>query len=124
MTKHLLFLSLIAFTLASCNSDGLSNDDFRSEYIGTYTATKSSGGFDSPFGTDIADVIIGFAGQNGSTITYDQIELELNEDGTTGLQLVDGYFYNLTFEDGGFKLVTFPDVLGDAIACYIQGEQQ
>ncbi len=122
MTKYLFLAWMLMIALVSCNDDTLEANDYRQEYIGTYSATKSTESFDSVFRTDIDDIIVSSKGD--SIIIIDEIELTLDADGTTGQQLVDGVFYNLSFEDNELNMLTYPDILGDAVGCYISGVKQ
>lgn len=122
MNKHLFITCILALAMVSCKKDLLEAENYRTEYIGTYKASKSTESFESIFKTDIDDIIISSKGD--SLITVDEIELILEADGTTGQQLVDGVFYNLSFDDNEFSLLTYPDILGDAVGCYISGEKR
>jgi len=119
MKKLFILLGLI-ITFIACKDDPVI-DDYREEYLGVYECTKSNRSFDDEnFRTDIDDIVIEIS-ENDSLIILDGTELMIKEDGTTGWLTVDGFVYNLSFEENTFKLQTYPDVLGDVIGCYITG---
>ena len=117
MQKSFLLL-LLCVIFISCN-----DDDYREAYIGTYQATKSNSGFDDEnFKTEIDDISIELA-DRGSAILLNGVELEIEEDGTTGLQTIDGIVYNLSIEENSFRLQVYPDVQGRPIVCFITGNK-
>lgn len=125
MKTIVLCLSLIFF-ITACSEDGGSDNnsnDYRDEYIGNYSATKSNNSFeDENFRTEIDDIVIELA--SDSLILLDGVELLLNEDGTTGRQSVGGNVYILSFDENNFQLETYAVVPGLAISCYILGEKR
>jgi len=117
MQKSFLIL-LLCVIFISCN-----DEDYREAYIGTYEATKSTRGFDDEnFRTEIDNITIELA-DRGSAILLNGVELEIEEDGTTGMQIIDGIVYNLSFEGNTFRFQTFPNVLGDVVICFIIGNK-
>lgn len=123
MKTFIFCLSLVCFTTA-CNEEGGSGD-YREEYVGTYSATKSTRSFeDENFRTEIDDIVIELATDTDSLIIFDGVELFLNADGTTGRQNVDSHVYILSLEENSFKLETYEVVPGFAVTCYILGEKK
>ena len=125
---NLRFLTVLTcLILASCNdvdSDCAALDcDYRSDFVGTYSGTKSNSSFeDDTFITDI-EVVVERHSSNDSLIIVNGLEVPIDEEGTFGPEAFEGNFFDLKFEDNSIKLWTYPIVPGLAISCYIQGDK-
>ena len=116
-------LLLLAFSLAitSCGDD-TENGEYREEYAGTYNGTKSNRSFeDDMFTTDI-EIVVTVHPDVDSLLIVNDLNVPISETGTYQGNF-EGNFFDLKFEDGSLKMVTFPDFIGITISCYIQGEK-
>jgi len=117
--KQILILLALILILVSCKKDPIdaTSDDYREDYLGTYTATKSTKSFDDDlFATNI-EVVIQAIDSTDSMILVNDFVVELLEDGSFGEGRLQGGFIgadSIRFRDKPFEL-------GIVIPCFIKG---
>jgi len=124
--RFLSTLTCLILILASCSDDSCTapDCDYRIEYVGTYSGTKSNNSFeDDTFITDV-EVVVELHASNDSLLIVNGLEVPISGEGNFGPEAFDGNFFDLTFDDGSIKLLTYPIVPGLAISCYIKGDKQ
>jgi hypothetical protein len=124
LIRVFFFVFFISLVLSSC---GDSSGDYREQWVGTYTGTKSNSSFeDTMFTADISfDVVIDENSTDG--LIVNGINFPISEEGTFGPDFLDDGSdnYELSISGDELRLASFGSIPnGIVLPCYIMATKQ